>query len=85
MKRFYFTFGSDPAYDFGRDDYVIVEAASLDQALCLFRAAHPNRRGSSCINCASWYPEEEWKSRVARYYPSTEPKEIIRLSIERRK
>ena len=84
MEKYFFTFGSDGRYPYSRDDYVIVEADSLEQALHLFQAAHPNRRGSSCINCSSWYFEDEWELKVSKYYPNTQPKEIIRLTIERR-
>lgn len=82
-KRFYFTFGSDPRYDYGRDDYVIVEAENENQAVCIFQAVHPNRPGSSSVNCASWYSEEAFNQFRDQYYPNRTPKEHISLHIRR--
>lgn len=82
MKNYYFTFGSDPAYPYGQDDYVLVEAKDLDQAIHLFQAVHPNRPGSDCVNCAFWYGEERFKPIREAYYKET-PTEIISLRVIR--
>ena len=50
-KRFYFTFGTDPDYPYGRNDYVLVEAQNLNQAIDIFTMIHPKRPGSDCVNC----------------------------------
>lgn len=82
-RRFYFTFGSDPAYPFGRDDYVVVEAENENQAVGIFQALHPNRPGSSCVNCAAWYQEEAFDQFRDRYYKGIKPKEYISLLVMR--
>ena len=81
--RFYFTFGSDPAFPFGRDDYVIVEAESANQAVGIFQAVHPNRFGSPCVNCAAWYSEEAFNKFRDKYYQGIKPKEYISLLVVR--
>lgn len=75
--KFYFTFGSDPAFPFGRNEYVVVHAANMGEAVHKFQREYPNRRGSNLVNCAFWYDEEEWNSRTKQYYPNTEPAEVI--------
>lgn len=74
----YFTFGSDERYPYGRNDFVEVEAGSMGEACELFRAVHPNRPGSQCLNCAFYYSEDEFNSFRDRFYPGREPVEIIR-------
>ena len=81
MERFYFTFGTDPAYPFGINDYVEVEAENLEQAIHLFQAVHPNRPGSSCVNCAFWYSEERFRPLMYQYYPMPP---IETISVRRR-
>lgn len=83
MKNFYFTFGSDHAYPYGREDFVMVEAENLNQAIQLFNAVHPKREGSDCVNCAAWYGEEFFSNIHDRYYRGVAPKEIISLKILR--
>lgn len=82
-KRYYFTFGSDPHYPYGINDYVVVEADGYSEACYLFNAVHPPRTGSDLLNCAFVYSEERFQEDCAKYYPGVQPKEIIRLSIER--
>ena len=83
MKNYYFTFGSDENYPYGRDDYVMVEAGDFTEAVNLFRAVHPDR-DNGCVNCAFWYSEEEWNGDggTSRYYKGIEPVETI--SVERK-
>ena len=76
MIKAYFTFGSDPRYPYGRNDYVEVEAENMWQACELFKSVHPNRPGSGCLNCAFYYPEEEFNKFRQRYY-DREPIETI--------
>ena len=77
LQNFYFTFGSDPLYPYGAKDSVLVRAESLTEALEKYKARHPNRPGSSAINCAFWYSEEELARFRDRYYKGVEPAEII--------
>lgn len=65
--KFYFTFGSDPEYPFGRDKFVLVKANGLKAAILKFKARHPNRPGSNTVNCAAWYNEKQW-ARGRRLY-----------------
>lgn len=81
--NFFFTFGSDPRYPFGRDDYVVVEAADEGQARALFRLVHPNRPGSEFINCASVYEENQFAGIKEEYYKDVFPAEIISLRVIR--
>lgn len=81
MNKFYFTFGSDPAYPYGINDYVIVEANGVNEACLLFNLVHPPRKGSDLVNCAFFYSEEQFNKNCAQYYPGVQPKEIIRLQV----
>ena len=77
MSNYYFTFGSDERFPFGRNDYVMVQAQDGNRACDLFRERHPNRPGSNCINCAFIYSEEKFNAFRDRFYPYP-PVEIIR-------
>lgn len=77
MKEFYFTFGTDPAYPYGIDDYVLVRAEDQAEARRKFKAVHPNRPGSPCINCAFVYTQEEFDSFRDKYYKDVSPAETI--------
>lgn len=59
MKKFYFTFGTDPEYPF-RGGWVEVEARTLKEAVGVFKALYPNRPDSNLLNCADWYTEDEF-------------------------
>ena len=54
MEKFYFTYGTDPGYPF-RGGWTLIEAPSFDIAIQIFRAFHPDRQESGCINCADYY------------------------------
>ena len=84
MTRTYFTFGTDPQYPFGINDYVVVEADGLSEACLLFNLVHPPREGSSLINCAFYYEEESFNKFRDQYYKDVEPAEVIRLDVQRR-
>ena len=81
MENFYFTFGSDPEFPYGRDDYVLIKADDVGTAVGLFRAVHPNRPKSNCLNCAFMYNEAQWEL-TKQYYIGVDPIETI--SIERK-
>ncbi|MBQ1384066.1 MAG: hypothetical protein IIY74_01595 [Firmicutes bacterium] len=50
---------------------------TFSEALEKYKACHPNRPGSSAINCAFCYPEEEFSRFRDQYYKGAEPAEII--------
>lgn len=76
MKNFYFTFGSDPQFPFGRDDYVLVKANDLGEAVRMFDLVHPRRPGSNCVNCAFFYEEDDFLRFKDEYYPG-DPIEVL--------
>ncbi len=73
-KKFYFTFGSDPAYPYGIDDYVVILAKNGYEAQMAFKAMHPNRPDSDSLNYAFDYTEKTWE---AQYYGDRPPVETI--------
>lgn len=77
MEKFYFTFGSDPAYPYERDDYVIALGLNKKDCIEAYRKKHPNRPGSDAVNCASFYTEGEWAGIEDQYYKNVQPKEVI--------
>jgi len=78
MERFYFTFGTDPAFPFGEGSYVIVLAADINKAVDKFIARHPSRPGQEGIaNCAFYYSEQQFNSFRNKYYKGIAPAEVI--------
>lgn len=77
MANFYFTFGSNPAFPYGRDDFVQVVADDIREAVTIFRHHHPNRPGSNLVNCAFWYTEDEFSKFREEFYPGREPVETL--------
>lgn len=84
MTRTYFTFGTDPLFPFGINDYVVVEAEGVNEACHIFNLVHPPRPGSDLVNCAFIYTEEKFNQFRDQYYKDVEPVEIIRLDVQRR-
>ena len=78
MQNYYFTFGVNPAYPYGIDDYVEVQAESLLEAVNIFRQHHPNRPGSSLVNCADYYTEDAFNAFRDTYYPGRSPIEVLK-------
>lgn len=58
-EKFYFTYGTDSAYPF-RGGWTLIIAPDAETAVQIFKAFHPNRDGSSCINCADCYRGERF-------------------------
>ncbi len=74
MKKWYFTFGSDPGFPY-QNTYLIVMADTKREAIEKFRAKFPDRHENTA-NCAFWYSEEQWHgSRNEAFYD--DPAEII--------
>lgn len=73
-KKYYFTFGSDPAYPYGIDEYMVINAKNIHEAQMAFKAVHPNRPDSACLNYAFSYTEEEWKqSDICNKFYNNQP------------
>ena len=79
-QSFFFTFGTDPAYPYGFNDYVEVKANSLNEAAMLFNIVHPPRPGSELVNCAFMYTEKQFNEFRAKLY-NYPPVEVIELSV----
>lgn len=77
MKNYYFTFGSNPQYPYGREEYVKVSAPDVRTAVHIFQKHHPNRPGSNLVNCAFWYGEEEFLPMIDKYYDGAKPVEEL--------
>lgn len=60
MKKFYFTYGTDPGYPF-RGGWTLIIAPDKKTAVEIFRAFHPDRSGSGCVNCAEYYQSERFE------------------------
>ncbi len=73
----YFTFGTNPAFPYGIDDYVVVIGADVKDCIKTFKDAHPNRPGSDAINCADYYGEHQWKRIPKEHRDEKELKEIL--------
>lgn len=78
MKNFYFTFGSDPKFPYGREDYVVVMANDRNEACRKFKEKYPNRPGSDFINCAFIYSEAEFNKFKDEFYPGVKPIDTIK-------
>lgn len=76
-RNFYFTFGSDLEYPFGRDDYVRITCRDMGTACKLFNALHPRRLGSNAMNCAFMYDQQAWDRGVKQHYEGREPIESV--------
>ena len=77
MHNYYFTFGTDPRYPFGIDDYVKVTAPDLRSAIQIYRDHHPDRPGSHLVNCAFYYDEDEFLPMIDKYYHGADPIEVL--------
>lgn len=78
MKNFYYTFGSDPQYPFGKNDYVVVEAVDIRMANAMFMRKHPGPH-EDIVNCAFFYTEEKFNAFRDKYYADVQPIEVIRI------
>ncbi len=79
MASYFFTFGSDERFPYGRNDYVEVIAENAHDACELFREHHPDRPGSEgIINCSFIYSDEKFNEFRNEFYPGRAPIEVIR-------
>lgn len=78
MANFYFTFGSHPAFPYGRDDFVQVIAPTIRDAAGIFRKHHPDRPESpGILNCSDLYTEDQFNRFREKYWPGKEPIEVL--------
>lgn len=75
--KYYVTFGSDKEFPFTINEYIEIVAESMNEARDVFAKVYPNRPGSSALNFAFMYSEEEWKSIKDEYYKDVEPSRIL--------
>lgn len=73
----FYTFGRDPRFPHGIDDFVEVHANSRNEADEKFKANYPNRPGSDALNCAWVYGEEAWKPVYHGFYEGIKPVRVI--------
>lgn len=59
MKRFYFTFGTDPKLPY-HGGWVEVLAPDMKSAAETFKTHFPNNDDSSVLNCADYYTEDDF-------------------------
>lgn len=76
-RRFYFTFGSDKQFPYGRGQYVVVKAQDIREAARKYKRKYPNPHDDEVLNCADYYSQQAWDERIKQYYGGTEPAEII--------
>lgn len=77
MTVIYITFGSDPGYPYGRDQFVAVLGTSVRDCQEAYRREHPNRPGSDSLNYASHYTAKQWTETYEKYYKDRKPEEVI--------
>lgn len=73
----FYTFGTDPEFPFGIEEFVEVHADTPSRANKKFMARFPCREGSTLINCAWVYPEAEWEKVYNEHYSGKRPAIII--------
>lgn len=61
MEKYYFTYGTDSKYPFC-GGWTIIFAPTLKSAIQVFKAYHPNRAESDCINCSDYYSAKQFES-----------------------
>lgn len=57
MEKFYFTYGTSPAFPF-QGGWTLIYATDLRAAQRVFKAHHPDRDGCGILNCADYYGAE---------------------------
>ncbi len=76
--NFYFTFGSAECYPF-KDEYVIVVAGDLNEAIKKFKEHYPHPVDSSVLNCADFLTEQAWKQKAGNRFDCFKDKEPVEI------
>lgn len=79
MKNFYFTFGTNPQFPYGLNQFVIAEAVNKNMAMRMFKAKYPGPN-EELVNCAFCYTEEEFDKFRNEHYSGVKPSDIIRVN-----
>lgn len=74
---YFYTFGTDPQFPFGINEYVEVHADDANQADQKFKSHFPCREGSTLLNCAFIYREEIWERVYREHYAGKNPARVI--------
>ncbi len=73
----FYTFGTDPKFPFGIEEYVEVHADNANQANQKFKSHFLCREGSTLLNCAFVYAEDLWDPIYTEYYSGKRPARVI--------
>lgn len=76
--NFYFTFGSAECYPF-KDEYVIVVAGDLSDALKKFKERYPHPEDPTILNCADFYTEPAWKQGLENRFDRFKDKKPAKI------
>ena len=60
LQNYYYTFGTDEEYPF-KGGWVVIQAPTRQAASRIFSSYFPDRDGSTFLNCAFVYNEEQFK------------------------
>lgn len=61
LKRFYFTFGSDPHFPF-QGGWIIIEAPDIRAAAKIFKVYYPNPHDDNVLNCSDYYTAADFEA-----------------------
>ena len=75
-NSFYFTFGTNPQFPHGINEYVKVEARTMHEAEQIYRSVYPDVH-ENCLNCAFVYTEDEFAQIKDVYYKGVSPIETL--------
>ena len=78
MKKYYFTFGTDPQFPYKANEYVVAEAVNKNMAIRMFMAKYPGPY-AMIANCSFCYPEEEFEKNRDKYYKGVEPADVLQV------
>lgn len=73
----FYTFGTDPRFPHGIEEYVEVHADTRNQADQKFKSRYPCREESNLLNCAWIYSEKEWERIYKEHYSGKRPARVI--------
>lgn len=76
MERMYFTFGSDPKFPYGRNEYLVIIGQDRRDCINKFKERYPSAADGT-ICCSDFYNEQLWNDEVAKSYEGIQPSEII--------
>lgn len=72
MLEVFYTFGSDEAFPFGRDQYVKVIGKDMKDCNDTFRKHFPPRDEAGTLNCSDYYTRDWWE-KLGHSFGDVEP------------